>query len=474
MTENEKKKGIFDNISPIDFRYREDDMLEYLSEQGFIEHKLNVEQALIVALNMFSICDHPMVFTEFLEARSQITAEEVYVEEERIKHDIRALVNCIKRRVSDEGKPYIHMTATSFDISDTANAARFKGVIEKIVLPALIDLEKTLIEIACREAGTIQIGRTHGQHAVPITFGFAIANYVSRLGECIFSIKRLSKELVGKFSGAVGAYNASSLFVSDPEEFEKCVLEELATTKNGIKLKPAEISTQIVPPEPMIRVLSELILTGGVLANLSRDMRHLQRTEIGEVGEEFLPDQVGSSTMPQKRNPINFENVESLWKVLIGHLSTIYLNQISEHQRDLTNSAAERTYPEIIVYLVSMTRRLNRTMKKLRVDKANIKRNFDLQKDLIIAEPLQLILSALDHPDAHEKVRQLTLKAQENRKSLQELALSDNELKPYFEKMTINQRRIISDPSLYTGIADQQARKVAISWAKKLNIKGCF
>ncbi|MCX6760493.1 MAG: lyase family protein [Candidatus Nealsonbacteria bacterium] len=474
MTEKEKKEGLFDNVSPIDYRYREHDLLRYLSEEGFIEQKLNVEEALIVALRLFDVCDCPELYLEFMEARKEITAKEVYAEEKRIKHDIRALVNCIRKRVSDGSKPYVHMTATSFDIVDTANAARFKKAIEEILLPDLISLEKTLIEIAYREAGTIQIGRTHGQHAVPITFGFAIASYVSRLGECILSLKRLNKEQVGKFSGAVGAYNASSLFVSDPEEFEKCILEELATTEHGIKLKPAEISTQIVPPEPTIRIFAELVLIGGVLANLSRDMRHLQRTEIGEVGEEFSDDQVGSSTMPQKRNPINFENVESLWKVLVGHLTTVYLNQISEHQRDLTNSAAERTYPETIAYLVSMTRRINKTMKKLRVDKANIQRNFDLQKDLIIAEPLYIILSALDHPDAHEKVRQLTLKAQETKNPLQDLAMADNELKPYFEKMSLPQKRIISDPTLYTGIAEQKAKKVAISWAQKLNLKGCF
>ncbi|TFG35228.1 MAG: adenylosuccinate lyase [Parcubacteria group bacterium] len=465
---------MFKNVSPIDYRYQEEDLLQCLSEEGVIKYKLNVEQALIVALNMFQICDYPEMYLEFMEAREQITAEEVYMEEDRIKHDIRALVNCIRRRMSDEGKPYIHMTATSFDISDTANAARFKKAIEDVLIPNLIDLEKTLIEIAYREAGTIQIGRTHGQHAVPITFGFAIASYVSRLGECILSIKRLNKEQVGKFSGAVGAYNASSLFVGDPEEFEKCILEELATTENGVGLKPAEISTQIVPPEQMIRTLSELVLTGGVLANLARDMRHLQRTEIGEVGEEFSADQVGSSTMPQKRNPINFENVESLWKVLLGQLTTVYINQISEHQRDLTNSAAARIYPEIVVYLVSMTRRLNRIMKKLRVDKASIERNFNLQKDLIVAEPLHIILSALDHPDSHEKVRLLTLKAQREKKPLQEIAMADKELKPYFEKMTLRQKGIISDPSLYTGIADQKAKKVATNWARRFNLKGCF
>lgn len=457
-----KSRDIFESISAIDYRYWDKEVAKYLSENGFTRYKLLVELALVKVLYRRGICSEAIV-KEIEMACDQITTNQVYDEEERIRHDIRALVNCIRAKVSDKAKPYVHMTATSYDIIDSANAARYKDVVEKVLIPSLVKLEEVLIRITLREAETLQIGRTHGQHALPITFGFALANYVSRLGNCIESLKKLVSELSGKFSGAVGAYNASSLFFDDPESFEAEVLAEIG-------LKPAECSTQIVPPEPIIRLFCEIIITAGVLANLADDMRHLQRTEIAEVGEEFEEKQVGSSTMPQKRNPINFENVKSCWKIIAPRILTLFMDQISEHQRDLTNSASSRTYTEIIAYVVSMSKRLTRTMKKIKVDHENLQRNFHLQEGLIIAEPLYIILSALSHPDAHEKVRKLTLQAQREKKTLQEIINNDVELQPYLEKMTPYQRNILSDPSLYTGIAAKKAKILAENWAKRLGI----
>ena len=181
-------------------------------------------------------------------------------------------------------------------------------------------------------------------------------------------MRELSSNLPGKFSGAVGAYNASSLFFDDPEKFEEEVLAELG-------LKPAEISSQIVPAEPLMRLIFETMVVAGIMADLADDMRHLQRTEIGEVGEEFESSQVGSSTMPQKRNPINFEKVKSLWKIIVPRIITLMMDQLSEHQRDLTNSASARTYPEIIAYTISMARVMNRVMGKLKIDRGNMERN---------------------------------------------------------------------------------------------------
>ena len=283
----------FDSISPVDYRYWDREAAKYLSENGFTRYKLLVELALVRVLHRRGIC--PEVVVKKVEAAcSQVTTAEVYKEEDRIRHDMRALVNCIRAKVSDATKPYVHMTATSYDIIGPANAARYKDVVEKVLVPSLTKLEGVLIGITLREAEAVQIGRTHGQHAVPITFGFALAGYVSRLGSSIETLKVLATGLPGKFSGAVGAYNASLLFFDDPEGFEAEVLAELG-------LAPAEHSTQIVPPEAMTRLFCEVTIAAGILANLSDDMRNLQRTEIGEVGEEFEAAQVGSSTMPQKR-----------------------------------------------------------------------------------------------------------------------------------------------------------------------------
>lgn len=454
------KSDSFDDISPVDYRYWDENAARYLSDRAYLNYKLKVELALVQALAKRKVCSKAAV-EEVERAIGEVTPAEVLAEEDRVKHDIRAMVNVIRSKVSDAVKPYVHMTATSYDIIDTANAARFRDVTEKVLVPALKDLTKVLIALATKEADTIQVGRTHGQHAVPITFGYAIAGYVSRLGQSILALEELAKGLKGKFSGAVGAYNASSLFFDDPEGFEKDVLA-------GLGLEAPEHATQIGQPEPMTRLLAEATITAGVLADLADDMRHLQRTEIGEVGEEFEKSQVGSSTMPQKRNPINFENVKSLWKVIVPRMTTAFMDQLSEHQRDLTNSASGRTYAETLCYLVSMSKRLAKTMGKLSVDHARVEANLNLQKGLIAAEPLYLILASLGHPDAHEKVRELTLKAQKEGKPLEDIAMEDAEMKPYVAKMTATQKTILKNPASYSGIAAAKALTIATEWKKKL------
>jgi adenylosuccinate lyase len=455
-----QQRDIYDSLSPIDYRYWDEKVAEYLSENGFTRAKLEVEQALVRSLAAHGLCP-PEVVEEIAAACQKVTTAEVYEEEGRIKHDIRALVNCIRKQVSDTAKPFVHMTATSYDIVDTANAYRYRKAIQHAVTPALASLLHTLIDLTIREADTVQVGRTHGQHAVPITFGFALAGYVSRLGQAIEQLQERADQLTGKFSGAVGAYNASSLFFENPEAFEWQVMQELG-------LQPAEHSTQVAPPEAMTRLLAEVAITGGILANLADDLRHLQRTEIAEVGEQFVADQVGSSTMPQKRNPINFENAKSLWKIIAPRLTTALIDQISEHQRDLTNSASGRTYGEMVAYLVSTAKRLDRTIQKLAVHPGNLQLNLMKQEGLVLAEPLYITLAALGHPDAHEKVRALTLQAQQLGRPLQDVAVSDPELRPYYDRMTDDQRRVLSDPAQYTGIAAQKARSVAERWRERI------
>lgn len=447
----------FGSIAPVDYRYWDEEVAEYLSDSAYLKYKLSVELALVKALHKRGVCSADVV-KEVEAACQNVTPEEAYAEEEKLRHDIRAMVNVIRSKVSDAAKPYVHMTSTSYDISDTANAARFRDVTLKVLVPSLKSLLKTLVAIAEREADTVQVGRTHGQHAVPLTFGYVVAGYVSRLGQSIQALEQLAKGLKGKFSGAVGAYNASSLFFDDPEGFEKDVLAEMG-------LEPVEHATQVTQHEPMVRLLTETTIAAGIMAQLSDDMRHLQRTEIAEVGEEFEKNQVGSSTMPQKRNPINFENAKSLWKIVMPRIVTAFMDQISEHQRDLTNSASGRTYGETIAYTVSIAKRLAKTMGKLSVDRAHLEANLSMQKGLIAAEPLYIILASMGHPDAHEKVRNLTLTAQKEGKSLEDVAFADAEMKPYVDKMTDKQKNILENPASYTGVAGKKAKDIAKRWA---------
>ena len=463
-----EKISIFDAISPLDFRYygRNKRIFEklqpYLSEAAFIKYALKIELALAKTLAKNKICSNKIA-DEIEKACRNVTPEQVYAEEDKIKHNIRALANCIRNKVSEEAKPFVHFTATSYDIIATADALRYRDFANNALIPELLKLQSTLINLALREKNTVQIGRTHGQHAEPITFGFAISQYVSRLGNSILKIRKTANNLRGKMAGAVGAYNASSLFFNEPVKFEEEVLNELA-------LKASPISTQVVEPEFMADYLNGIISAFGVLANLADDMRHLQRNEIGEVGEFFESNQVGSSTMPQKRNPINFENVKSMWKEFMPRMMTMYMDQISEHQRDLTNSASMRFIPEILAGFYVSIARLEKVMSDLAVDKKNMQKNFDISKSMIVAEPLYILLAANGHPDAHEYVREMTLKSQITRKPLIQLIKNDKSIRHYLKKFDKNQIEIINNPGKYTGIAAKKTETVCGHWKKELRL----
>jgi adenylosuccinate lyase len=457
----------FDLISPLDFRYisgkNKKLYAEYLSENARIKFQALVELALIKVLAKNKIAGKKAV-KETEQAIKKISAKDVYKEEQKIKHDVRALVNCIRKNVSNETKPFIHFSATSYDIVDTANALRYKEAVNKIILPALTELQKELIKLALKYKKTPQIGRTHGQYAEPITFGFFIANYVDRLGNRINAIKKARNELSGKFSGAVGAYNASSLLIKNPEKIESLIMNELG-------LKTQLISTQVAHPEEFEDLMHSLISAFTVLANFADDMRNLQRSELNEIAEEFGKKQVGSSTMPHKRNPINFENIKSFWKQFMPRMNTVYLDAISEHQRDLTNSASVRFIPELFAGLSLSAERLTKTLKNLVVDFNSMQKNLNKSSETIVAEPLYILLAKHGHPNAHEKIRELTLKAQKQKISLIEIALNDKELLEFFDKFSKKELELILNVKNYIGLSEQKTIKVCNYWKKELNKK---
>jgi adenylosuccinate lyase len=201
----ENRIKIYETVSPLDSRYYkivQEKLLPFVSEEASIKYQAKVEVAIVKVMAKHKICSEK-VAEEVEKACESISTEEVYAEEEKTKHNIRALVNCIKRKVSDEAKPFVHLGATSNDIIDTANALRYKELFKKVIIPDLLNLEKILIEKAEAYSDLVQIGRTHGKFAEPITFGYALAGYASRLADRIQAINRAVDNLRGKFSGAV-------------------------------------------------------------------------------------------------------------------------------------------------------------------------------------------------------------------------------------------------------------------------------
>jgi len=467
-------RDIFKNISPIDHRYSVseasvyDSLVPWISEEALISSCIKAEIALVFAHLKVRGELTPAIRAELEKCTA--SPEEVYAEEEKTRHNIRALVNVLKTKVPAKIAPLVHLGATSVDILDTSLSWRIAGVTREAVLPMLRKLELLLCSFAEKEAETPQVGRTHGQHAVPITLGFAFAEYVSRLGKSILEIENRSKELKGKLSGAVGAYNATSMIVKDPQELERIYLEELG-------LEPSEHSTQLVEPEYLLRLLLEFNTAFGIIANLADDLRNLQRSEIGEVREGFAAEQVGSSTMPQKRNPWNSEHVKSLWKAFMPRVNTFFMDQISEHQRDLSNSASQRFISDYIAGFCLAVSRMSKVIEGLGTDRERLLANLRGGgiPGGVMAEPAYILLAETGVSDAHEVIRKITLTAEkENISFAAALAKEPDTLKKISGKLaelglitaktdgsTEEALSFFENPQRYCGIAAKKAKTLA-------------
>lgn len=467
-------RNIFLNISPVDHRYSvsEADVFEklssYISEQAAVLSCAEAEIALIKAHLSVRGGLSPEMEARLDKVAREIDPAVVYAEEEKTRHNIRALVNVMKDMVPQEVAPLVHLGATSVDILDTALSMRMRDCVQSVLLPLLKKLELSLCAIAKREAGTPQVGRTHGQHAVPVTFGFAVAEYVSRLGKSILEIQRLAGSLKGKLAGPVGAYNGPSMIVKDPEDLERRYLGYLG-------LNPSEHSTQLVEPEYLLRLLLECNVAFGIIANLADDLRNLQRSEIGEVFEQFSSTQVGSSTMPQKRNPWNSEHVKSLWKAFAPRVMTFFMDQISEHQRDLSNSASQRFIADYIAGFAMAVSRMASVVAGLQADRermaANLADSGGKVKGGVLAEPAYILLAEAGVSDAHEVIRKITLEAEKSGETFYAVLSRDRDtfsrISSQLGKLGIaDADGFFSNPARYRGLAAEKAESLAEKYSR--------
>src|SRR3989344_6580262 len=392
------------------------------------------------------------------------------VERKVTKHDIRAWVRIAQSKMDPILRRWIHVPLTSYDALDTARALQFARGHE--VVKRLTDkVIGHFVEQVNLFALQPQIGRTHGQHALPITVGFWFATILSRILTNIQSANSTAEKLVGKISGAVGVYNAQvGLGIAarcGDKTFEARVLEKL-----GLKASP--ISTQILPPEPLADYLFSCIKLSAVFGQFGRDGRHLMRTEIAELGEPFEKGQVGSSTMAHKRNPINFENLEGTWKKNKIEFGKVLECMTSEHQRDLVGSPIMRDFPTIVVNLVSQLNTLMREVggkpfiSRISLDEVALKRNFEAQGDTILAEPIYIALQMAGYNgDAHELVNHIAIPhSRQNGVSLlnaTQWALQQESADQVWSNIPPETLFMLYRPESYTGAATAKAREVADS-----------
>ena len=433
-------------ICPLDYRYGRKEMKAVFSEENRLRTQLLVEAALARA--------HAAVGNIPEDAAAEITAkctpdivkiERVKAIEAETKHDVMALVKAISEQCGDAGK-YVHLGATSNDIVDTAAALEFKAAID-IIERDLDILIITLSALAYKHRTTVMIGRTHGQFAIPTTFGFKVAGYIAELLRHRDRVREMCPRVtVGKMSGAIGTGAGFG------EKFFKVQAEVMA----GLGLGIEDAATQIVNRDRYAEFVFVLSLIATSCERYATEVRNLQRSEIGEAAEAFdAKKQVGSSTMAQKKNPMLSENITGLARVVRAYINPQMESMVLWHERDLTNSSAERfVLPHVAVLTDDILYKMNDVFAHLSVNENNMRRNIDSANGFIMAEAVLLALAGkgMGRQDAHELVRQVSLRAEEQGKGLK-AALKEN--KTVTKLLSANELDAVMRPDNYVGKAPE-------------------
>jgi adenylosuccinate lyase len=425
-------------ISPFEERYRTE-MNPVFEEKNKLRKWMEVEVALAkVHASMGTIPkDAPEKIAKGME---KVSVERVHEIEAEIHHDLMAMVKALSEQSGDAGK-YVHLGATSYDIEDTATALIFVEAIE-ILERHLEELAKVLKKLAKEHRKTVCIGRTHGQHATPTTYGLKFAIYYRELKRNLERLKEAKKRIaVGKMAGATGTM---ATFEGKGMKIQEMVMKELG-------LKPAKTSNQVIQRDRHAEVMCVLALTAALLEKIAKEIRNLQRSEVLEVSEPFGKKQVGSSTMPHKRNPHKCERVCSLSRVVRANVQVALENIPLEHERDLTNSANERViFPESFIATDYMAKQMTMILGGLQFFPENIRKNLELTRGLIMAERLMIELTkkGMGRQEAHELVRTMAQEAFKSGKHLKDVAV---------EKKVISEKEAekIFDPATYIGEAEK-------------------
>ena len=436
-------------ILPIDTgRYGTPEMIEIFQEETRLQKMLDVEAALA-----WAHCEVGNIPKKDAEKIARIATlryvklARVKAIESEIKHDVAAIVRALSEACGPSGA-YVHLGATSYDIVDTANALQLKDAVE-IIEKRLACLRRVLQEKTGKYKGTVMIGRTHGQHALPITLGFKFAvwtcevsRHIQRLREC------KDRVIVGKMSGAVGTQ--AGLGEHAPR------IQELVMKRLGVHA--AEISTQIVQRDRYAELVCLLAVIASSLENFATEIRELQRPEIGELSEAFEAEkQVGSSTMPHKQNPETCERVCGLARIVRSLVIPSLENVVTWHERDLTQSSAERfIFPEACILTDYLLELMTSIIANLRVDEQRMLKNISLTQGRAMSEAVMIALTkkGVSRQEAHELLRKLTIRSQVEKRPFKQVLMEDEFI---HGKLTEKEIDEALNPKNYLGTAIKQA-----------------
>ena len=324
-------------------------------------------------------------------------ADKIAEVEGRVGHDVIAFLTVINESIGQPEARYVHLGMTSQDLNDTAMAVQLTES-ARIIAGDLAAVREAAAELAVRHRRTLMAGRTHGIVAEPITFGFKVAGWVAELDRAQERLARAAADAaVGRLSGAVGTHATI-----DPK-VEDYVCQELG-------LQPDAVSTQVVARDRHANFMSALALVAGTLERIATEIRHLQRSEVGEAFEPFGKEQKGSSAMPHKRNPVLTERVCGLARVVRGHLVTALENTALWHERDISHSSAERIiFPDACATVDYMAQEMTRVLRGLDVRPEKMLRNLQLGGGVVFSQ--RVLLALVDSEMSREEAYLIVQKA---------------------------------------------------------------
>lgn len=431
---------------PLDYRYGCDDFKIIWSEEGRHSRQLEVERALIWAhwqLGRVSEADYRVI--ESIAVPEKTTKERVSEIEAETRHDIMALTKAMAESAGEAGW-CIHLGATSNDIVDTAVALQLRDSIT-ILRQQLCALMTVTANLAQRERDTVMLGRTHGQAAVPITFGLKVAVWLDEMRRHLIRLdEAIPRICVGKFLGAVGTGAAQG---KNARKLQQMILEHLGL---GVPLA----TTQVVGRDRYIEYMGWLCNVSATCEKVLQEVRNLQRSEIAEAGEGFdVKKQVGSSTMAHKKNPIKSENACGLARVVRSFMMPTWENALLWHERDLANSSAERfTLSHASILLEDVLVKTADVLTNLWVDGDRMQKNISDQKGLLMAEKvmLELVDKGVSRDEAHEILRNASMKAISEGRELQDICANDDVVNSRFSQEELD---FMFDPKNHIGVSGE-------------------
>jgi adenylosuccinate lyase len=426
-------------------------MKAVFSEENRLRTQLLVEAALARA--HAKVGDIPESAAEAISAKCTpefVKMERVKSIEAEIKHDVMSMVKAISEQCGDAGR-YVHLGATSNDIVDTAAALEFRDALD-IIERDLDTLIITMSALAFKHRQTVMMGRTHGQFAIPTTFGFKVAGYISEMLRHRQRIEEmLPRVCVGKMSGAIGT---GAGFGEKFFQIQDLVMRDLG-------LGHEEAATQLVNRDRYAELVFVLSLISTSCERYATEVRNLQRSEIGEVAEAFdAKKQVGSSTMAQKKNPMLSENISGLARVVRSYINPEMECMVLWHERDLSNSSAERfILPHVAVLTDDILGKMNDVFAHISVNEKNMRRNIGSANGFIMAESVLLALAGkgLGRQEAHELVRKVSLKAEEDGKDLKTALKANKTVTKHLNAKELDE---VMDPDNYVGKAPEMVDRV--------------